>query len=178
MTNNLSFNEIETYENLLVNFYRNYLSYNYLAELLNTTLKHLPEGAPVDVLSDLTENYTSVSGVAKATSDAWVEAYFDMVEGSRTTLEQLDLSNIVCSFADLHKEASDNMGNMWLYISEILTQEQHDAVLLELDASISAQDIAEQYDQVLSGMNPSMPENIRSVIAELKSNAQQQEFVA
>lgn len=165
--NILSYKEVTDYENILIRFYHSYLSCNYLAELLNTALRHLPEDADVQTLADFAEEYEEVSILASDAAQAWTEIYFDMIEGIPSPFDTTSLSN----YNTVKKEMQANISRVWLRVSEAFTPAQHDVMITELDYALSSQDIQEQYDQVLSGMYPTLPDNIRLVIENLKQRA-------
>lgn len=176
MTNTLTYKDITDYENLLIRFYHSYLTSNYLAELLSITLRHLPEDTPIDTLADLANEYETVASLAVDAASTWSEIFFDMTEGGDPA--DPDLLSIIPMYHHAKKEMQENIGRVWLRVSELFDVAQHDAVIRELEASIASQSIEEQYDLVLTGQYPTMPENIQDVIASLKANAMAQTSVA
>ena len=164
----LTYKEVTDYENFLIRFYHSYLSCNYAAELLNIALKKLPEDAPVNLLAEMAGEYQVVSELAKDASCAWMELFLNMQEGVKPP----DASRMW-----LYEQAKQSMaasiGEIWLMISETFSTEVHDTILEELDYNLSTQnpDVEEQYDLVLTGQYPTMPENVRQVITSLKVRA-------
>lgn len=169
MTNTLTYKNITDYENLLIRFYHSYLTNNYLAELLSITLRHLPEDTPIDTLADLANEYETVASLAVDAASTWSEIFFDMTEGGNPA--DPELLSIIPMYHHAKQEMQENIGRVWLRVSEVFDIEQHDAVIRELEASLASQSIQDQYDLVLTGQYPTMPENIQDVIASLKANA-------
>lgn len=169
MTSTLTYKDITDYENLLIRFYHSYLTSNYLAELLSITLRHLPEDTPIDTLADFAQEYETVASLAADAAGMWAELFFDMTEGASPV--DVELLSIIPMYHHAKKEMQENIGRVWLRVSEVFDIEQHDAVIRELEASLASQSIQDQYDLVLTGQYPTMPENIQDVIASLKANA-------
>lgn len=169
MTNTLTYKDITDYENLLIRFYHSYLTSNYLAELLSITLRHLPEDTPIDTLGDFAQEYETVASLAADAAGMWAELFFDMTEGKNPV--EPELLTIIPAYHMAKQEMQENIGRVWLRVSELFDVEQHDAVIRELEASLASQSIQDQYDLVLTGQYPTMPENIQDVIASLKANA-------
>lgn len=169
MSNTLTYKDITDYENLLIRFYHSYLITNYISELLSITLKNLPEDTPIDTLADFAQEYETVSSLAMDAAGVWTELYFDMTESNKPV--DVEMLSIIPMYHQAKKEMQENVGRVWLRVSEVFTPAEHDKIIAELDASLSSQAIQDQYDLVLTGQYPTMPENIQDVIASLKANA-------
>lgn len=166
VTRELTYKEVTDYENFLIRFYHSYLSCNYAAELLNIALKKLPEDAPVDLLAEMAGEYQVVSDLAQDASYVWMELFLNMQNGVKPP----DASRMYL-YEEAKQDMAASIGLLWLKISETFSTETHDQILEELDANLCSQDIVEQYDLVLTGEYPTMPENVRDVITNLKGSA-------
>lgn len=169
VTRELTYKEVTDYENFLIRFYHSYLSCNYASELLNIALKKLPEDAPVDLLAELAGEYQVVSDLAENASYTWMELFLNMQEGVKPP----DASRMWL-YEQAKQDMAASIGEIWLMISETFSTEVHDQILEELDYNLSTQnpELEEQYDLVLTGQYPTMPENVRAVIAALKVRAE------
>lgn len=171
----LAHDQVCQYEALLTCFYHSFIAYNYLTELLSIAIRHLPEDTPASTLGDLTDEFNKCADIAMQAQQDWTETYFSMVESETDPL--INCEFFLGGYEMIKDDAQKNTGIIWLRISELFDVAQHDNIITELDDSISSQSLADQYDLVLTGQYPTMPQNIQDVIADLKLQANLESFV-
>lgn len=167
----LTYKDVTDYENILIRLYHSYLSTNYTAELISIALRHLPEDADVTMLCDLAAEYESVAPLAVDAAGAFMAVYLDMLEGE---IPDKDMVAGIMSYEAAKQEVQNNIGCIWLRVSEIFSPKQHDEIIQELDQNLaSQQELQEQYDLVLTGNYPTLTADVRQQIAILKARTEQ-----